>query len=208
MQRVGKFSAVLTRQFSAAAAASHAAPKKLHGINGRYAGAIYTAASKAGILEKVEGEMLAFNDVLKKSPAFASFLSNPTVPRGEKVAQVGSILDENKISHVTRNLFLTLSANGKIGEASKVIGEYAELMAAKRGVVKAVIISAEALKKDTVESVKKAVTAMAGKGTVEVELKVDPTIVGGLQIMVGDKFLDLSVNSRIADLSKSLEGAV
>ena len=208
MQRVGKFSAVLTRQFSAAAAASHAPPKKLHGINGRYAGAIYTAASKAGILEKVEGEMLAFNDVLKKSPAFASFLSNPTVPRGEKVAQVGSILDENKISHVTRNLFLTLSANGKIGEASKVIGEYAELMAAKRGVVKAVIISAEALKKDTVESVKKAVTAMAGKGTVEIELKVDPTIVGGLQIMVGDKFLDLSVNSRIADLSKSLEGAV
>jgi F-type H+-transporting ATPase subunit O len=122
------------------------------------------------------------------------------------VWQIGTVLDENKISHITRNLFLTLSANGKIGEAGKVIGEYAELMAAKRGVVHAVIISAEALKKEAVESVKKAVTAMAGKGTVEVELKVDPSIVGGLQIMVGDKFLDLSVHSRIADLSKSLEG--
>ena len=87
-----------------------------------------------------------------------------------------------------------------------MIVEYADLMSAKRGVVHAVIVSAEALKKEAVESVKKAVTAMAGKGTVEVELKVDPSIVGGLQILVGDKFLDLSVNSRIADLSKSLEG--
>ena len=159
------------------------------------------------MLEKVEGELLAFSEVLKKSPAFASFLSNPTVPRDAKVAQIGSVLEENKVTHITRNLFLTLSANGKIGEAAKVISEYEELMACKRGVVKAVIISAEPLKKDILESVKKAVTAIAGaKTTVELELQVNASIVGGLQIMVGDKFLDLSVNSRIADLSKSLEG--
>ncbi len=159
------------------------------------------------MLEKVEGELLAFNEVLKKSPAFASFLSNPTINRDAKVTQIGTILEENKVTHITRNLFLTLSANGKIGEAAKVIAEYEELMACKRGVVKAVIISAEPLKKEVVESVKKAITAIAGaKTTVELELQVHPSIVGGLQVMVGDKFLDLSVNSRIADLSKSLEG--
>ena len=37
---------------------------------------------------KVEGELMAFNEVLKKSPAFAKFLANPTVPRAEKVKQV------------------------------------------------------------------------------------------------------------------------
>jgi F-type H+-transporting ATPase subunit O len=162
---------------------------------------------QVGMLEKVEGELLAFNEVLKKSPAFASFLSNPTINRDAKVTQIGTILEENKVTHITRNLFLTLSANGKIGEAAKVIAEYEELMACKRGVVKAVIISAEPLKKEVVESVKKAITAIAGaKTTVELELQVHPSIVGGLQVMVGDKFLDLSVNSRIADLSKSLEG--
>ena len=87
MQRATlKFSAAAVRQFSSAA--SHQPPKKLHGINGRYAGAVYTAASKASALEKVEGELLAFNEVLKKSPAFAKFLANPTVPRAEKVKQV------------------------------------------------------------------------------------------------------------------------
>lgn len=42
---------------------------------------------------------------------------------------------------------------------------------------------------------------------VEVVTQVEPSILGGLQVMVGDRFLDLSVASRVADLSKSLEAA-
>ncbi len=41
----------------------------------------------------------------------------------------------------------------------------------------------------------------------DVSAQVDPKILGGLQVMVGDKFIDLSVSSRVSELSKSLEGS-
>lgn len=43
---------------------------------------------QAGILEKVESELMAFSHTLDKSPNFAAYLANPTVPRGEKASMV------------------------------------------------------------------------------------------------------------------------
>ena len=80
---------------------------------------VYSEQAKA--LDKVEGELAAIGEVLKKLPNFAAFLENPTVSRGDKVAKLGELIDEKKFSHITRNLFMTLSANGRISEASKVI---------------------------------------------------------------------------------------
>eukprot|EP00341_Mesodinium_pulex_P007418 CAMPEP_0116933120 /NCGR_PEP_ID=MMETSP0467-20121206/28839_1 /TAXON_ID=283647 /ORGANISM="Mesodinium pulex, Strain SPMC105" /LENGTH=211 /DNA_ID=CAMNT_0004613923 /DNA_START=50 /DNA_END=685 /DNA_ORIENTATION=+ len=188
---------------------AHAPPKKLHGTTGRYAGAVYTSASKAGMLEKVENELVAFSSTLKSSPSFAAFLSNPTIPRGEKAVKLEQLLgEEKKISHITRNLFVTMSANGRIGDASKVVSAFLELMDESRGVLSVVITSAEPLKKKTLESVQASVMAMAGPGKqVQITTKEDPSIIGGLQILVGDKFLDLSVSSRIAEVTSALESS-
>eukprot|EP00428_Durinskia_dybowskii_P062611 CAMPEP_0170389876 /NCGR_PEP_ID=MMETSP0117_2-20130122/18846_1 /TAXON_ID=400756 /ORGANISM="Durinskia baltica, Strain CSIRO CS-38" /LENGTH=207 /DNA_ID=CAMNT_0010645883 /DNA_START=55 /DNA_END=678 /DNA_ORIENTATION=+ len=195
------------RSFSSKAV-SHAPPKKVHGTTGRYAGAVYTAASKASLLDKVEGELLAVNDLINKSPNFSAFLSNPTISRQDKANKIGDLVQEPKFTHITRNLFLTLAANGRIGESGRVIRDFSELMQASRGAVKVTIISAEALKKKQLETIQSGIVAMVGAGkTVDIETTVDASILGGLQVMVGDRFLDLSVASRVADLSKSLESA-
>jgi hypothetical protein len=96
---------------SAASASQHAPPKKIHGRTGRYAMAAYTAASKVNhfsclefvwlcffvisylsnqvnMLEKVESELKALQDIVSKTPKFEQFLENPTVPRAEKTAKV------------------------------------------------------------------------------------------------------------------------
>jgi len=73
--------ASLARGLSTAAkgaANKHAPPIKLHGIAGRYAEATFTAASKANLLDKVATELGGFKEVMRKSPNFAAFLSNPS----------------------------------------------------------------------------------------------------------------------------------
>ena len=66
--------------------------------------------------------------------------------------------------------------------------------------------SAEPLKKKTLESLQAAILKIAGKDkTIDLTVEVNENILGGLQVLIGDKFLDLSVNSRINTLSKSLE---
>ena len=78
-------------------------------------------------------------------------------------------------------------------------------MQAKRGQVEATIISAEPLTKAQVEAVEKAMTAQMGAGkTVMLTTKVDPAILGGLQIFAGSEFLDCSLRSRIERLKSEL----
>ncbi|KAJ1441179.1 OSCP/delta subunit of ATPase [Ochromonadaceae sp. CCMP2298] len=103
---------------------------------------------------------------------------------------------------------LTLAANGRMADAHKVIAAYFELMAAARGAVKVTIISAEPLTKKQLDTLQAGVAGMVAKGqTVDLTTQVEPSILGGLQVMVGDRFLDLSVSSRVASLSQALDSS-
>jgi F0F1-type ATP synthase delta subunit len=79
-------------------------------------------------------------------------------------------------------------------------------MQAARGAVKVTIISAEVLQKKQLASIQAGILNLVGAGkTVDITTEVNESILGGLQVMVGDRFLDLSVSSRVADLTKALE---
>lgn len=78
-------------------------------------------------------------------------------------------------------------------------------MQASRGNVEVTIISAEPLKKKQVETIQGSLASFIGNAKqVDVKLQVTPSILGGLQILVGDRFLDLSVASRVTELIKTL----
>jgi len=107
------------------------------------------------------------------------------------------------LSPVTRNLLVTMAGNARLGELPKVATTFTQLMKARRGQVDAKIISAEPLSESQLKEVEKAMESQvpAGKSVV-IEAVTDPSIVGGLQVQIGDQFLDLSVRSRIEDISR------
>lgn len=193
----------------AASSISHEPPKKIPGPHGRYAGAFFTAASKMGMLDKVETELLSITNVMSKEKGFAAFLGNPTVPRAEKQLKLSNLLEDGKFSHLTKNLITTMSANGRIGEIKKVVDAFSDFMETSRGVVNVRIISAETLKKKSLDTIRAAVISMAGSGKrANLEVTVDPLILGGLQIQIGEKFLDLSVSTRVNNLTSALDGSL
>ena len=183
-------------------AVSHRPPIDLHGLHARYANAVYIAASKTGNLEKVEVELLALKQTAEKSQPFSSFLENPLISRDEKEKQVTSLL-KGKATATTINLMATLAGNARLGELIKIVDTYEKLMKAKRGEVEAVIISAEPLTKAQTEAVTTAMKTQVKEGQkVVLSTKVDPSIGGGLQVQIGDQFLDLSVTSRIDEIGR------
>ncbi len=77
-------------------------------------------------------------------------------------------------------------------------------MKARRNEVEATIISSEPLGKAQLSAVSEAMKTQFVEGAkVVLTTKVDPSILGGLQIQIGDKFLDLSVGSRIEEVSRT-----
>jgi F0F1-type ATP synthase delta subunit len=98
-------------------------------------------------LERVETELLAFRDLVQKNKGFNSFLSNPAIPRGEKVEkvkfnlsftfhlfiylfiylffrQLSNLIEESKFSHISRNLLLIMASNGRSQDVSKVVSVF------------------------------------------------------------------------------------
>uniref|UniRef100_A0A7S2HDJ6 ATP synthase subunit 5, mitochondrial n=1 Tax=Helicotheca tamesis TaxID=374047 RepID=A0A7S2HDJ6_9STRA len=181
---------------------AHKPPIDLYGLHARYANAAYVAASKSSTLDAVESELLAIKASATSSPAFKTFLENPLISRDEKEAQVKDMLAA-KVSPVTLNLMSTLAGNARLAETPKIVDSYVQLMKAKRGEVEATIISADPLTKAQTEAVAAAMKNQVGEGkTVVLSTEVDPSILGGLQVQIGDQFLDLSVGSKIDAVSR------
>jgi F-type H+-transporting ATPase subunit O len=176
----------------------------IYGIHARYANATYMAASKAGTLDKVEGELNAIAKSAVASPAFKGFLENPLIPREAKSAQIEKLMKDSKASQITVNLCTTLAGNAKLADLPKVAATFSKLMKAKRGEVDATIISAYELPKKQSDQIAAAIKANSeGAKEVVISSKIDPSIIGGIQVQIGDKFLDLSIKSRIEEISRA-----
>jgi F-type H+-transporting ATPase subunit O len=180
--------------------AAHKPPLSLAGLQARYANATYIAASKAGKLTQVESELASLYQTSQTSKVFQQFLENPMISRNDKTAYVESL---DKLSPITRNLLVTMAGNARMTDLPKVASTFAQLMKARRGEVDAKIISAGPLSAAQLKEVQAAMAAQVPTGkTVLLETVTDPTIVGGLQVQIGDQFLDLSVKSRIEEISR------
>ena len=197
-------SAAATTARAMATAAAHRPPLDLYGLTARYANATYIAASKSAALEEVEGELLAIKSTSETSVEVRSFLENPLISRDAKTRKVEELL-RGKTTSVTLNLMTVLAGNARLSSIGGITDNYVQLMKAKRGEVEATIVSAEPLTKAQSAAVSEAMGSQFPKGAkVVLKTTVDPSILGGLQIQIGDKFLDLSVASRIDEVGRTV----
>jgi F-type H+-transporting ATPase subunit O len=89
--------------------ASVKVPLTLHGIEGRYATALFTAAHKKKTLDTVENELKKIKTAIEKEPKLRKFLEDPSLSRQNKKAGVEELLKGGKYSEVTKNFFYSFS---------------------------------------------------------------------------------------------------
>lgn len=78
-------------------------PLTMYGVSGNYSSALYLAAVKSNILEKVESELYDFVEASKKSPTFSQFMKDLSVPKDARVKAVNEICAQAKFVDVTKN---------------------------------------------------------------------------------------------------------
>jgi F-type H+-transporting ATPase subunit O len=179
---------------------------QLFGIHARYANALYSVASKQKTLDKVEQELLGLEATIEKEPHFASFLKDPTIARASKKEDISKVMEKGKFSKPVAGLFEVLAENGRLPETLGVISSFKQLMAAYRGEVQAKVTSADPLSKAQLDQVKKALGSRIQKDEVLLlETVVDPEILGGLKVQIGNYFIDLSLQTKIDKINTLLQ---
>ncbi|KAK9355399.1 OSCP/delta subunit of ATPase [Lipomyces doorenjongii] len=193
-----------------ATAASTAPPVQLFGVDGTYASALYTAAAKNSSLDATSKALTYLKTLLDKDADVSGILSNPALSASDKKVVVETLSKSVSVPTVA-NLLAVLAENNRLGLLSEVIEKFGTLMSAYKGEVEATITSAAPLDSKILSRIESAISKSqfvgAGK-KLKVSNKINPDILGGLIVEVGDRTVDLSVSSKISRLNALINEAV
>jgi F-type H+-transporting ATPase subunit delta len=172
----------------------------------RYAEAAYEIAERDGTVATWLDALTAAEELLAE-PGLMRLLANPAVPAASRQALLEQVAGE-RVSGAPRRLLALLVARGRIERLPEVAREFRRLDRLREGVTQAAITSAAPLTEAEVAALTAQLTGMTG-GRVEVSLSVDPALLGGVQVRLGDRLIDGSVRGRLERLrSKLATGAL
>ncbi|GMK53970.1 hypothetical protein CspeluHIS016_0105560 [Cutaneotrichosporon spelunceum] len=193
-----------------ATASSVKAPLQLNSLTGTYATSAYLAALKKSPkeLETLAKEIEAFDQKLKTDNKLAALIQNPTLSASERQAALDKVVPKSQ--PYLSNLLSVLSENGRLSSAEKVFSDFNSLMSAYRGELEVVVTSAEALDSKTMARLEKALkgSALADGKTLKFTNKVNPSVLGGLLVDIGDKTIDATAATRVNRYNAALAQGV
>ena len=102
-----------------------------------------------------------------------------------------------------------LSENNRLGELAKILEKFGDIAAEQRGQVLAVVTTADGLTREEAAEITSGLKQMLKPGqSLALDEKVDPSIIGGVVIDIGDKHVDMSILSRVRKLQQIVRDAV
>ncbi|XP_008071598.1 ATP synthase subunit O, mitochondrial [Carlito syrichta] len=183
-------------------------PVQVYGIEGRYATALFSAASKQNKLEQVEKELSRVAQLLKEPKVAASIL-NPYVKRSIKVKNLNDITAKERFSPLTSNLINLLAENGRLGDTQGVISAFSTMMSVHRGEVPCTVTTASPLEDATLTELKTVLKSFLSQGQIlKLEVKTDPSIMGGMIVRIGEKYVDMSAKTKIQKLTRAMREVI
>ncbi len=167
----------------------------------RYAQAVFEMADQGGTLDAWERDLGRLTEGLN-DPGGAGFFENPQVPAAQKRAAVESILGAEG-QQLTRNLAGLLIERGRFGLIPQIYASFHERLLERRGIAVGEVTTAVPLDEEELAAVHRQLRVITGKD-VEIRQRVDPEIIGGIIVRVGDQLLDGSVINRLRRLREQL----
>mmetsp|Transcript_9729 Transcript_9729/g.21373 ORF Transcript_9729/g.21373 Transcript_9729/m.21373 type:complete len:224 (+) Transcript_9729:131-802(+) len=192
---------IATRSFAAAVGKK---PKMEDGtLEGRYATALFMASGSK--LEKVYGDMANLRAMMESSTDFKLLVETPGVDPETKVATLEAICKKAGADGAVVNFLKVLVENKRISSLSRVIDLFEAFYRAEKNLLLCKVTSATPLSSSEQGSVKKAMQQRAGAGSeLIMEYNVNPAIMGGLVVKMGEGVFDNSVATRLERIQAQL----
>ena len=167
----------------------------------RYAEAAFELADRDSALERWRDE-LRLAAQLVGEPDVARLVGSPMVALAERESIVRRLLHP-RVSPQVLNLVRLLLGRATLDLLPRIAAEYERLLDQRRGVASAVVTSAAPLSPEDDAALRGRVAELAGSA-VDVSMRVDPELIGGLTVRIGDRLIDASVRGRLERLRDQL----
>lgn len=164
--------------------------------------AAFSAAQTSGSLDRVEDEIFMFGRALDASPELQMTLTAPSLAPASKAAVVKDLLS-SKADAATLSVLAYFAANLRGRRVDSVVDQLTALAAEQRNQVVAEVTSAVALDESQTARLATALAKITGK-QVRVNVAVEPSVIGGISVKIGEEIIDGTVATRLEHARRSL----
>ena len=173
---------------------------------GRYATALFELALEANAVEAVKADLDRFDALVAESADLNRLVRSPVFSAEEQVQALSVVLDRVGISGLAANFFKLVAANRRLFAVHDMIKAFRALVAQHKGEATAAVTVAEPLKDQHVNALRDALKSVTGKD-VDLDIKIDPAILGGLVVKVGSRMVDSSLRTKLNAIKHAMKEA-
>jgi F-type H+-transporting ATPase subunit delta len=168
----------------------------------KYARALFDVALEEGDAETAASELDSISRLREEDPTFLEFLVSPEVQLDQKRRFIDAVF-KPRVSPLVVSLLHLLGEKGRINVLPEVCEQYRRLMEEHQGRVRAQVQTAVALSGDQEGRLKKELDRITGKDVI-VEKQVNPSLLGGVVVYVGNKVIDRSLQHGLKEMREAL----
>jgi F-type H+-transporting ATPase subunit delta len=176
------------------------------GMAGRYATALFDLASEANAIDAVKADLDRFSALVGESADLARLVRSPVFSAAEQLQALSAVLERTGIGGIAAKFLKLVTTNRRLFAVRDMIRGYRELVALHKGEATAEVTVAEKLKDEHVEALRAALKSVSGKD-VDLDIKIDPAIIGGLVVKLGSRMVDTSLRTKLNAIKHAMKEA-
>jgi ATP synthase F1 delta subunit len=169
-----------------------------------YSEALFDVAKEKDELDEIQQQLGEFADAVSENQDLQVFFFSPYLSSAEKREGIGKVVEGGNQELV--NFLELLAEKHRMPALFRIRQRFDELWAAENERLAVTVTSAIELDPKLVESIGAEIEEKTGK-TIELKSEVDPAIIGGLVLRVGNRVLDASISSRLDKLRREVAQA-
>jgi F-type H+-transporting ATPase subunit delta len=173
---------------------------------GRYATALFELARDANAIDPVKADLERFDALVAESADLERLVRSPVFSADEQLHALSAVLDRARIDSLAAQFLKLVTSNRRLFAVRDMVRGYRELVAVHKGETTAEVTVAEQLKDDHVAALRGALKAVSGKN-VDLNITVDPAIIGGLVIKLGSRMVDGSLRTKLNSIKHAMKEA-
>ena len=177
----------------------------ISGLAERYAAALFELADEGHALDVVAGELRELRAMLTGSGDLMRLVRSPVLSRAEQGKAMAAIAESASLSKLTADFIAIVARNRRLFAVPAMIEAYLAKLAERRGEVTAEITAAQALSEAQQSALGDQLRRVVG-GRVAVDVKIDPSLLGGMVVKIGSRMVDGSLKGQLQRLRLSMKG--
>lgn len=168
-----------------------------------YAAAIFELSEEQGILEKIIKDMELMKQVLKENPQLQKVMASPVL-KSSKKSDILNALFASHLNDLTMRFLRLLVKSLRVLYLDEIAKQFVVLYKIHKGIKSVSLVSAVELEDDSRTLMKEMLKAEL-HAEIELEEDIDPRIIGGFIVQVGDRRFDASLRSKLHKLNRQFD---